>query len=303
MKFKHLFFLLLFAWVFTQCIKTEDNQNKPKTPPIVSTDTSVTWVCKTIEVPTEPKAPRAVGAKGKFWPVGTVLKVGFLDGTPNQIATVKANAVEWFQYANLGIDWVTDATKADLRISFNPGSGAWSYVGTDNKLVKTGPTMNLGWQAPDAIKHEFGHALGLYHEHQNPEGGICWVESNVIKDLSGPPNNWSVAMIRYNVLDKHDPKNVVTTPWDKTSIMHYGIPGTWVCNGIGIPGGKTISSTDRTFIATIYPGKNPGGQGVTLTEAQVNTILQTLDARAIEADTMAARLKRTRSSIGKTLGK
>ena len=43
--------------------------------------------------------------------------------------------------------------------------------------------MNYGWLTPESaqdevrrvVLHEFGHALGLIHEHQNPKGGgIEW---------------------------------------------------------------------------------------------------------------------------------
>lgn len=299
-----LHFLVLL--VFTQCMNQQPG-NKPKTPTTpttVAVDTAVQWFCSTIEVQDDPNVPRAVGSRGKFWPVGKVFKIAFLDGTPAQIEAVKTHAPEWFLSANLGVEWVTNPSQADVRISFDASQGAWSYVGTDNKGVKTGKTMNLGWQAPDAIKHEFGHLLGLYHEHQNPQGGICWNEQVVIKDLQGPPNYWSVAQIRFNVLDPINSTDLVTTPWDRTSIMHYGIPGSWVCNGTAIPGGKTISATDKAFIAMVYPGKvPPTDHGATLTAAQVNTIIQTLDARRIEADTLAARSLRSRQSIGKLLGK
>ncbi len=42
------------------------------------------------------------------------------------------------------------------------------------------------------ILHEFGHALGILHEHQSPVAN-CVNEYNwefIVKYLSGPPNNW-----------------------------------------------------------------------------------------------------------------
>lgn len=35
--------------------------------------------------------------------------------------------------------------------------------------------------------HEFGHALGLAHEHQNPAGGIEWNEEVILRNLMGRP--------------------------------------------------------------------------------------------------------------------
>ena len=46
-------------------------------------------------------------------------------------------------------------------------------------------------------------AAALFKNDQNPAGGMDWNEATVIKSLSGPPNNWDVAMIRHNVLDKY----------------------------------------------------------------------------------------------------
>lgn len=53
---------------------------------------------------------------------------------------------------------------------------ACSAIGTDARLpcYKERQTMNLGWVDERTILHETGHALGLVHEHQHPEGKIDW---------------------------------------------------------------------------------------------------------------------------------
>jgi len=38
--------------------------------------------------------------------------------------------------------------------------------------------MNLGFLDGGTAAHEFGHAIGLAHEHQNPAGGIQWNEAS-----------------------------------------------------------------------------------------------------------------------------
>ena len=304
-----LFILLVGLLGVFSCTNTQsptDNQaNKPQ--PSQDTVQHVDWHCSSIATfQTGTKAQQAMGAKGKFWPTGSVLKIGFIQPvSAATIATVKAQAEEWLKYANVKFTYPSSGPY-DFRIAFNSSAGAWSYVGLDCKAVAQNyPTMNLGWIAPDVIKHEFGHALGLLHEHQNPEGGICWDEAQVIKELSGPPNNWTVAMIRFNVLDKMDPATVITTAWDKTSIMHYPIPASWTCNKVAIPAPGTISQADKDFIAKQYPGiaPPPPPTGITLTTAQVSDILLWLNQYVTESDTLAAHVRKTRDKIKNILGK
>ena len=63
--------------------------------------------------------------------------------------------------------------------------------------------------------------LGAPHEHQNPYSGIVWNEQAVIADLSGPPNNWDLDTINWNILRKIDVSEVEGSIWDPNSIMHY----------------------------------------------------------------------------------
>lgn len=305
---KHLRFLVpLFALIFCQCVDSQPNVAKPVDPPVVTqydTTAPAEWFCSAIETyPLDSKKQqRAVGGKDKFWPTAKVLKIGFLGGTAAQIAAVKQYAPEWTQSANLTFSFPVTGPY-DIRISFNASGGAWSYVGTDNASItsQSTATMNLGWIGRDVICHEFGHAIGLFHEHQNPNGGICWNEPNVISDLQGPPNNWTVAMIRFNVLDKLNPAEVLTTPWDKVSIMHYNIPARWTCNSTAISGGTVISQTDKDFVRVRYPGVTPPTTDVTLTASQADYIVSLLNARQIESDTNAARIRRAVADVKKVL--
>ncbi len=52
------------------------------------------------------------------------------------------------------------------------------------------------------VLHEFGHTLGLIHEHQNPNRPINWNRAAVIADLSGPPNNWDEETIENNIFKR-----------------------------------------------------------------------------------------------------
>lgn len=65
--------------------------------------------------------------------------------------------------------------KSDIRVDFTAGEGSYSYVGQEClSIPKTSKTMNFGWffsadnpnekEYRRTTLHEFGHALGFFHE-------------------------------------------------------------------------------------------------------------------------------------------
>ena len=201
---------------------------------------------------------RAIIDFRKLWPNGSTLRVRFMGGTAAQHDLAKEQAGWWTQHANLNFDF-NDASDAEIRIAFDPNDGAWSYVGTDaSEQSPNVPTMNLGFTDGGTPAHEFGHAIGLHHEHQNPDGGIQWNREEVIRSLSGPPNNWSVAQIEHNVLNKYSVDQIRGTEFDPDSIMLYFFPASWTLNGISTKDNPILSATDKAFIASAeaYPRKD-----------------------------------------------
>jgi serralysin len=197
------------------------------------------------------------------WQSGDVIHVAFLEGDPSLQDRVRDVALRWTApgMANLELRFV-ESGPADIRIAFLPGKGSWSYLGTYCKQIPADkPTMNYGWLKPDSdddelqrvVLHEFGHALGLIHEHQNPEGGISWNEPAVIADLSKPPNSWDEATIRHNVLDHYSKDAVTASAVDGMSIMMYPIPKAWTLDGFSAGLNGDLSAQDVDFIKGAYP--------------------------------------------------
>ena len=114
--------------------------------------------------------------------------------------------------------------------------------------------MNFNFAASDIALHEFGHAIGMVHEHQNPKSNpIQWNKTEVIKDLSGPPNNWNVAQIEQNVFQRYGINQTNGSSFDPNSIMIYEIPARWTTNGYSVEAPEKLSSIDKQLAAYWYP--------------------------------------------------
>jgi len=203
---------------------------------------------------------KAALLKNAKWTVGNVITVRFLEGDPDLQRRVREVAEEWTKLANLTFDFRIGGP-TDIRIAFKQGNGSWSYLGKQcRQIPEPEPTMNYGWLTKDSdddelrrvVLHEFGHALGLIHEHQNPKGGgIDWNRDAVIQDLSGPPNNWDEATIEVNMFKKYS--GVTATGVGPTSIMMYPIPLSWTRDGTSAGLNKELSQKDKDFIRENYP--------------------------------------------------
>jgi len=196
---------------------------------------------------------KAVAYKSKYWNRNQIIKVYFMGGTPSQISEMKSVIGDLLSPLSLLVEFVTSPIASDIRIDFKAGYGSWSYLGTDCMLIpKTEQTLNIGWSGRDVMYHEFGHALNLAHEHQNPKGGIQWNEAQVISDLKGAPNYWSEEDIRYNVLNKLDTTQVDSTNFDSGSIMLYYFPNSWTVGDFQTNDNLYPSKTDRDFLLSTY---------------------------------------------------
>lgn len=197
------------------------------------------------------------------WQRGTRIAVRFMEGDPELRKRVRKVAKEWTgpQMANVSLKFVEEGD-ADIRIAFQQGDGSWSYLGTMCKQIPGDqPTMNYGWLKPESpddelrrvVLHEFGHALGLIHEHQNPQRPIKWNKAAVKADLSKPPNSWDDATIENNMFKKYAPGAVTATDTDAKSIMMYPIPARWTTDGFSAALTGELSDTDKQFIRGAYP--------------------------------------------------
>ena len=176
---------------------------------------------KSISSPGGPGLLRAAGVTRKLWHKKT-LNVHFMEKSFREDQVLEWANI-WTQYCGIEFKKVDSPIGSDIRIGFNSDDGAWSYIGTDCLEIPLREfTMNLGFIDRATVLHEFGHALGLIHEHQSPaKGNFKWNKPVVIKSLRGSPNYWDRETIESNMFHKYKKSKISATKYDRRSIMHY----------------------------------------------------------------------------------
>lgn len=201
------------------------------------------------------------------WPNGKSLRVHFMGGDPATREKVVSYARQWEKHANITFEFVDDPA-AEIRVAFIMDNTSWSAVGTDaldKRYFPEGrPTMNFGWLTPGSpdeeysrvVLHEFGHALGCVHEHQNPAGGIPWNREAVFRYYAA--RGWSAERVEQNIFRRYaiDHKNY--TDFDRDSIMLYPIQKELTDGMFEVGWNRELSQTDEQFIGEMYPQEVEG---------------------------------------------
>jgi hypothetical protein len=144
----------------------------------------------------------------------------------------------------------------DIRIALDNRKGAWSMVGTQCRQVPANePTMNFGWLDVATIIHEFCHALGMIHEHQNPFGkGIDWNLKKVFA-WANSTQGWDMYTTCQNITKRYNMDLVNGSEYDPESIMLYSYPAQLTNDKVATYRNIVLSESDKKWLSSIYPPK------------------------------------------------
>jgi serralysin len=166
-------------------------------------------------------------------------------------------------WGKAGITFVPMNTgMADVRVKFAYYSnrneseiGKFSYSSSKDSLrpsmyisIPTGRPYNPA-DLKRKILHEFGHALGLLHEHFHPTNKILWDTVAVNKYYTGRSPQWLLT----NLYKRYEPTSLAyTTRVDTFSIMTYDISPLLTNNSFRSPLNYVPSDSDIALVKRLY---------------------------------------------------
>ena len=201
--------------------------------------------------------------KNKLWDNESTLKVLFTHGSKEDTEKVAKIASEWTKYANLDFEFYhydeLSDYNANIKVAVKDPTciGNSSYIGTDSEHTYIKKSMCLSNLDRNTVLHEFGHALGLSHEHL-----FLRLDDKLkdeIIDECIEVNQWDRATCEINYFGIR--KGMIFREYDQHSVMHYSFHKEKYKDNVNHKEHSTygklpfLSLEDRYQISSLYPGR------------------------------------------------
>ena len=202
---------------------------------------------------------RGVAEKKGIWPQFATITISTTGLTEEQRALVKKNICKWAPHVNLKFKFI-DRPDGDIRViaDKNLDGGFLGHTPNAEGTIRPPLIMGIGFrEGPDpdierVILHEFGHALGLHHEHQHPDSTLG-IKEELIEEKKKTLSADQLERFNSQYLYTFPRHRVITSPYDQKSIMHYPFKAESLNSGKSIPPNKELSKGDIDFISSLYP--------------------------------------------------
>ncbi|MBN9415502.1 hypothetical protein ABS71_03505 [bacterium SCN 62-11] len=206
---------------------------------------------------------------GKRWAPGQTLNVLFCDGNnvPDSVYENTSRLVRqgWEASSSLRFHFYKGSLANrdrtyHIRVRFLADQGYNSNMGVDSLLQPDRPSMHLSrlHTIPyntitfhSVVLHEFGHALGMIHEHQSPNARINWNRPEVYRILGGAPDYWTREQVDFAMFETQD--SDLASIFDPKSVMMYRIEKTLTTDGFSVEESPRLSPIDRETTRRAYP--------------------------------------------------
>ena len=222
--------------------------------------------------PHEPGRDATVPAQAAFlnkWPINE-LSVFFITSqfgasiTDRLAGIVMERVEEWSKVCKMKFRRTRNPADSQIRVNFLPRQGHSSFVGRQNldPQLRNRHTMNLDMNLSTinkayeqgVILHEFGHAIGMLHEHQSPTSTLRFGSMARLLAHFGPLGLNTEKLIRDNILTRYGRGIERFSEFDPLSIMTYSIPDSVMAPGSrGIHHNLELSALDKKFANEVYP--------------------------------------------------
>lgn len=224
---------------------------------------------------------KAAFQKKFLWPAHSILNIYFMnDGknidrqTADQIQRSSKSKIDPLQYEvdkikdirecikkiinerfapiiNLEFNVIDNIENSQIRIDFDELNGSWSYVGIDCNNHKKESTMNFAWFDVQTVMHEFGHALGLIHEHQNPKNNTIKWDDKAVYKWAQVTQGWDKQTTKINIIEPPT-EQINGSEYDPLSIMLYFYPPELTLDNKGTSENLRLSPYDVIYLNNTY---------------------------------------------------